>query len=187
MWNHHQRRHYENSGGISQLVYFSPDLVLFNVPDTHKGAGDRADVFLILGVYPGDGIYEHCDKVIGKGGKMKTKKVPDTRPDYGVQVYKKVGGRYKPMGHEWRGFPMDGVWLVQDGKSCMTCMVGAKERVPIFALNYRIHEQELCRRIQEAIKKPMTLMDEARLCCDFFAEIAEKQTTSAPKDLSRGF
>jgi hypothetical protein len=97
------------------------------------------------------------------------------KPGRNDEVYKKVGGRYKPMGHEWRGFPMDGIWLVQDGKCSMSCLIGSKERVPMFALHYRVHEQELCKRLQERMNKPLSLIDEARLCCDFFAEIAEKQ------------
>ena len=92
-------------------------------------------------------------------------------------VYHKIGKRYIPVGYDWHGFPMDGVWLVQDGKCSMSCLIGAKERVPIFALNYRLHEQDLCKRIQErhkeAAPRGLSLMDEARLCCDYFAEIAE--------------
>jgi hypothetical protein len=27
-------------------------------------------------------------------------------------IYRKVGRRYEPVGHEWHGFPMQGIWLV---------------------------------------------------------------------------
>ena len=111
----------------------------------------------------------------GEGGKELKPTEPKTKPDKDA-VYIKVGGRYKPLGHQWRGFPTDGIWLVQDGKCNMSCLIGIKEQVPIFALNYRLHEQDLCQLIQESLKNGgLSLMDEARLCCDYFAEIAEKQ------------
>jgi hypothetical protein len=107
------------------------------------------------------------------------KKTPAKRSaknPFGDEVYKKVGGRYIPVGHEWRGFPADGIWLVSDGKSNMTCLIGLKEKVPVFALNYLLHEDALCRLIQDSMKKGgLSFMDEARLCCIYFAEVAARQ------------
>lgn len=95
---------------------------------------------------------------------------------FGDEVYRRVGKRYVKIGHSWRGFPCDGIWLVQNGKSNMTCLIGLKEQVPILALNYRIHEDALCRLIQDSMKKGgLSLMDEARLACTYFAEVAGKQ------------
>jgi len=37
------------------------------------------------------------------------------------EIYVKVGKRYKPIGHEFTGFPVDGIWLVQDGSN--NCIV----------------------------------------------------------------
>jgi hypothetical protein len=102
---------------------------------------------------------------------------------FGDEIYKKVGKRYEQIGHEFRGFPTDGIWLVQDGKCSMTCLIGAKERVPIFALNYRLHEEELCKHIQSHLNEgSMSLMDEIRLCCDYFARVAENPGLSAKVD-----
>jgi hypothetical protein len=99
---------------------------------------------------------------------MKRKSIPDV-------VYRKVGRRYEEIGHTWRGFPSDGIWLVQDGRRNMRCLIGLREEVPTFALNYRLHELELCKRIQDKFKEGnLSLMDEARICCDYFAEAAEE-------------
>ena len=97
---------------------------------------------------------------------MKTK---NTREN---EVYKKVGRRYIPMGYMWEGFPSDGIWLVQNGMKNMACLIGLKESVPIHALAYRKHEQELCKRMMERGKN-LSWMNLARLCCDFFAEKAD--------------
>ena len=91
------------------------------------------------------------------------------------RVYRKVGKRYVEIGMEFTGFPSDGIWLVQDGRNSQTCLIGAKERVPVFALNYRKHVNELCDLIQAAHKeKPRSLFDEMILVCDFFAKKVAK-------------
>jgi hypothetical protein len=91
------------------------------------------------------------------------------------RVYKKVGKRYVEIGMEFTGFPADGIWLVQDGRHSMTCLIGQKERVPVFALNYRQYVNDLC-DLSQAVKKekPMSLYDEMVLVCDFFAQKAEE-------------
>jgi hypothetical protein len=92
-------------------------------------------------------------------------------------VYKRTeSGRYIELGYDFEGFPADGIWLVQDGRSSMSCLIGAKERVPMFALNYRIYADELCSYINKRFKgKPRSRMDEATAACDFFAEKAEEK------------
>jgi len=59
------------------------------------------------------------------------------------KLYRKVGKRYKEIGHEFAGFPSDGIWLVQNGKQSQMCLIGLKEDVPFNALEYRIHADEL--------------------------------------------
>jgi len=96
------------------------------------------------------------------------------RPD---EVFRRTpSGKYHPIKYQGSGFLMDGIWLVQNGKCNMSCLISLKEKVPIFALNYRQHELALCQHIQAKFKEGrLSLMDEARLACDFFAEIAAKQ------------
>lgn len=92
------------------------------------------------------------------------------------EVYEKRGRRYVPIGYGFTGFPADGIWLVQDGTSSMRCLIGSKERVPMFALNYRIHADELCSYINKRFDgKPRSRMDEAVAACDFFAELAQEK------------
>lgn len=106
--------------------------------------------------------------------KVPAKKKKECRPD---EVFRRTpSGKYHPIGYEFTGFPMDGIWLVQNGKTNMSCLIGLADKVPIFALNYRKHELALCQHIQAKFKEGnLSLMDEARLCCDFFAEIAAAQ------------
>lgn len=42
----------------------------------------------------------------------------------GETLYRKVGGRYWPVGLEFAGFPSDGVWLVEDGRQSLIMKVG---------------------------------------------------------------
>ena len=102
---------------------------------------------------------------------MKTK---NTREN---EVYKKVGRRYIPMGYMWEGFPADGIWLVQNGRQNMVCLIGLKEDVPIHAMAYRKYEQELCKYLMEKCDH-ISWMDVARLCCDFFARKVDTKTTA---------
>ena len=89
-------------------------------------------------------------------------------------LYKKVGRKYVEAGVEFTGFPADGIWLVQDGRHSMTCLIGAREQVPVFALNYRQYANDLCELMIAAQKeKPRSLFDEMTLICDFFAEKAK--------------
>ena len=55
----------------------------------------------------------------------------------------------------------------------MTCLIGEKERVPVFALNYRQYVNDLCDLLYYANKeRPRSRYDEMILICDFFAEKA---------------
>ena len=97
------------------------------------------------------------------------------RPD---EVFRRTpSGKYHPIGYEWTGFPKDGIWLVQDGTRAASCLIGLEERVPIFALNYRVHEKGIVGAIQKREKEKggLSLYDMARICCDYFAHVAAKQ------------
>lgn len=43
----------------------------------------------------------------------------------GDDLYRKVGRRYVKVGREFTGFPMNGVWLVEDGR--MSCIMKVGE------------------------------------------------------------
>jgi hypothetical protein len=86
-------------------------------------------------------------------------------------IYERKNGKYLYLGHQWSGFPSDGIWLVQDGRSNMSCLIGAKEKVPIHALPFRVWESELCKTMYDVWKhKSASLQEMARIACDFFAE-----------------
>ena len=85
------------------------------------------------------------------------------------EVYEKRGRRYVKLGYQFAGFPADGIWLVQNGRNSQSCLIGLKESVPVYALNYRLHEQELCQLLQDYDKRHMSYMDKARGICDFIA------------------
>jgi hypothetical protein len=112
----------------------------------------------------------------GEALKTSAKKKKKYRPD---AVYRRTpSGKYVDIGYQWTGFPADGIWLVQDGKRNMTCLIGLKEKVPIFALNYRQHQQGIVDSIQareKEVNHGLSLYDISRLACDYFAQVAAKQ------------
>ncbi len=38
-------------------------------------------------------------------------------------LYRKVGKRYKKAGHDFEGFPANGIWIVKDGCHSLICQV----------------------------------------------------------------
>lgn len=93
-------------------------------------------------------------------------------------IYCKLpNGRYKKIGYKWEGFPADGIWLVQNGRTSARCLIGIDEKVPIFALQYRQHEQGIVDAVQNRENKKglVSLYDIARLACDYFAHVAAAQ------------
>lgn len=89
-------------------------------------------------------------------------------------IYERKCGKYKYLGYLWTGFPADGLWWVQNGQSNMSCLIGSKEKVPIFALNYRLHEEQICNLIRVMFSGGgVSMSDISRACCDYFAKLAE--------------
>ena len=89
------------------------------------------------------------------------------------QIYRKIGKRYIQIGQEFAGFPCDGIWLVQNGKRNMSCIIRSDEKVPVHALEYRMHTKELSLRLVDRFTgKPHSWDEVARACCDYFAEVA---------------
>jgi len=86
------------------------------------------------------------------------------------KLYRKVGKRYKEVGHEFMGFPSDGIWLVQNGRQNQMCLIGLKEDVPFNALEYRIHADELSLHLVKKFATRSSWFDIAMACCDFFSE-----------------
>lgn len=98
--------------------------------------------------------------------------------DRGREVYIKEGRRYKPIGHEFTGFPMDGIWLVQDGsQSCIVrlCDVPKMEkRFPELAM----FESDCATYIMEKAKEEGTysILGVARWAAEFYASKLGKES-----------
>jgi hypothetical protein len=92
------------------------------------------------------------------------------------EVYRKVGKRYRPVGWEFEGFPCDGIWLVQNGRKSRTCLISLDEKVPVMALNYRVHVNELYKRLMHKCENRNSWFDIATAACDYFAEQVEPVT-----------
>ena len=88
------------------------------------------------------------------------------------KIYKKVNGRYKEIGVEFRGFPMDGIWFVKDGHN--NCMVRLSEigDAPVNILPYRQLVQEY---LETNYKGNMSISDRLIDLADFFATKANEQ------------
>lgn len=100
------------------------------------------------------------------------------------EFYEKIGRRYKRVGIEFSGFPCDGIWQVRDGANGCTLLIHPDEKPPIFAVVYRAYRDDLCKYIQSKWKENnnmASLMDEMTWACDYFAEVAAKQTKGENK------
>lgn len=88
------------------------------------------------------------------------------------EIYVKNGRRYKSIGHEFTGFPMDGIWLVQDGtQNCIVrlCDVPTMEkRYPELAM----FENECTVHIMERAKQEGTysIIGFAKWAAEFYAQ-----------------
>ena len=85
---------------------------------------------------------------------------------------KKDNGRYEKVGHEFTGFPANGIWVVEDGKQ--SCIRQFKEPVPAMPtpalLSYLILQEELTKEIGDKwAKTPLSKSDIAKIACEFFA------------------
>jgi hypothetical protein len=93
-----------------------------------------------------------------------------------MKVYEKIGKRYHELGFQFTGFPSDGIWLVQDGKQNMICLIRSDEKVPVRALEYRVHSNELTKYLVDKFRDtPHSWDDISRACCDFFAEMEARR------------
>uniref|UniRef100_A0A6M3XP96 Uncharacterized protein n=3 Tax=viral metagenome TaxID=1070528 RepID=A0A6M3XP96_9ZZZZ len=102
------------------------------------------------------------------------------RPD---EVFRRTpSGKYHPIGYEWTGFPMDGIWQVRNGKRNNSVLLTEEEVAPLHALQYRTHRDNLLRWIQEMIRTNndrYSLNDLATWTCDYFAEAAGEPKEAA--------
>jgi hypothetical protein len=61
-------------------------------------------------------------------------------------IYRKVGGRYQPVGIEWCGWPSDGVWLCTDGRqSCIAKIGDVPDPMPLASIER--HRDAACRAV----------------------------------------
>ncbi len=99
----------------------------------------------------------------------------------GREVYVKVGKRYKPIGHEFTGFPIDGVWLVQDGsQNCIVRMCdvpNTPHRYPELAM----HETDCMVHIMNRAKEEgsYSILGLAQWAAEFYAhKLGEKHESN---------
>ena len=102
------------------------------------------------------------------------------------KIYKKVGTRYKEIGHEFTGFPVDGVWLVKDGSNnCIMRLHEIGQGAQITALPYLELVEEALQHCTDALKdSTYTLVELVQALAKFYAKKAEQSNTvNVPKDL----
>lgn len=100
-----------------------------------------------------------------------------SKKDQPREFYEKIGRRYRKLGIEFPGFPADGIWQVMDGKRGATLLISPEEILPIHALAYRTHRENLARYVQAKQKEKgaYSLYDVLTWACDYFAEVAGKE------------
>jgi len=96
------------------------------------------------------------------------------------EVFVKKGKRYKAIGHEFTGFPVDGIWLVQDGSN--NCIVRLCE-VPKMEKRYpeiAMYENDCMVYIMNRAKEEKTysIIGLARWAAEFYAQKLGKQDES---------
>ncbi len=81
-----------------------------------------------------------------------------------MDIYKKVGGRYKKMGMEFTGFPCNGFWIVKDGSSNCILQLDSEIMRPVKKLDHLRHVDE----ILKTINKNGSTYDTIRQVCEYF-------------------
>ena len=96
------------------------------------------------------------------------------------EVYKKVGGRYKSIGHEFIGFPANGIWLVQDGSQNCLLQLSDIPKVPHGYLSTAQYMEECMNKMFEKIdaKEIKSIYDVAEAAAMFYAEKLEEKGMS---------
>lgn len=68
-----------------------------------------------------------------------------------MEVYEKIGKRYKKLGYQFTGFPANGVWLVADGRQSLIMRVGdLPDPMPLASIQR--HEDAATTAIMELFK-----------------------------------
>ncbi len=99
-----------------------------------------------------------------------------------TEIFIKKGRRYKSIGHEFTGFPVDGIWLVQDGSQ--NCIVRLCD-VPTTPHRYpelAMHENDCMVYLMERAKEKGTysILGLAQWAAEFYAvKLGEEKEESA--------
>ncbi len=92
-----------------------------------------------------------------------------------MEFYKKNPiGEFELAGHEFTGFPSNGIWLVEDGKqNCIIPVDSIPEMPSPTLISYMQFQDELQNKITEIWKdKALSQRDLAIIACEFFAQKA---------------
>lgn len=87
-------------------------------------------------------------------------------------LYKKVGKKYEPVGIEFSGWPANGVWVVEDGRTnCIYPFKGAPEQPTPTLVSYMQYSAELQQKISKewTNRERLSVKDIAEIACEFFA------------------
>ena len=92
-----------------------------------------------------------------------------------MELYKKVGGRYRSVGMEFAGFPCNGLWLVQDGRQ--GCIVFLGEDIPpLHGLRARCTVDSAVRYVMEHKgNRGNSIYDIVKLTLDYVAKETENE------------
>lgn len=89
---------------------------------------------------------------------MQRKLKPQKLPDDPHAIYRKIGGHYKRVGMEFRGFPANGIWIVEDGRESLITRVGeVPDIMPMAQL--KCFEDVACKALQECLGKTLSMVD----------------------------
>lgn len=72
------------------------------------------------------------------------------------KIYRKEGKHYVEIGHAWRGFPADGVWLVTGKTNSKTCIMQMKDLKSVHLPSYArlmLEADRAIKHMREKIEK----------------------------------
>jgi len=79
-------------------------------------------------------------------------------------------GSFIEAGYKFKGFPSNGIWIVEDGsRNCIRPMKGVPKMPSPALISYLQYEQELSEYIQKNKGESLSISSISKLACEFFA------------------
>lgn len=96
------------------------------------------------------------------------------------EFYIKEGRKYRPAGHEFKGFPANGFWVVLDGTSNCIYHIDKSVTSEVPQLYHSRHIIAIMDKINKA--SSMSVWEAVRLTCEYFDNLPKERNNNGSKD-----